>query len=164
MTRKYADCRDHPSVSGCSLAISGEEDELVRVAALHMADVHEHPDTPELRDAIRGDLSDAPAMDTKPGSFIQLIEFHTDRIDEVEALTHEWMDAIGSARTARSEILGTDHDQSHRYVQIVLFPDYAAAMANSEHPVTARFAERLQKLCDGDAQFTNLDVRSSTAF
>lgn len=40
----------------------------------------------------------------------------------------------------------------------------AAAMANSEHPVTARFAERLQKLGDGDAQFTNLDVRSSTAF
>jgi quinol monooxygenase YgiN len=164
MTRKYVDCRDHPSVSGCTLAMSGEQDELVRAAALHMADVHEHPDTPELRDAIRGDLEDAPAMDTKPGSFVQLIEFHTDRIEEVEALTHEWMDAIGSARTARWEILGTDHDHPHRYVQIVQFPDHAAAMANSEHPVTSRFAERLLKLCDGTAQFTNLDVRTSDAF
>jgi hypothetical protein len=164
MTRKYADCRDHPSVSGCTLAISGDEDELVRAAALHMADVHEHPDTPELREAIRGDLRDAPAMDTTPGSFVQLIEFDTDRIDEVEALMREWADAIGPARTVRWEILGADHDQSHRYVQIVQFPGYAAAMANSEHPVTARFAERLQKLCDGVARFTNLDVRSSTAF
>lgn len=162
MTRKHVDCRDHPSVSGCTLAISGDEDELVRVAALHMADVHEHPDTAELRDAIRGDLRDAPAMDTKPGSFLQLIEFHTDRIDEIEALTREWVDAIGSASTARWEVLGVDHDQSHRYVQIVQFPGYAAAMANSEHPVTARFAERLQKLCDGNARFTNLDVRSSS--
>lgn len=163
MTRKYADCRDHPSVSGCTLAISGEEDELVRAAALHMADVHEHPDTPELRDAIRQDLLDAPAMDTKPGSFVQLIEFHTDRIDEVEALMREWVDAIGSARTARWSILGADHDQARRYVQIVQFPGYAAAMANSDHPVTAKFAERLQKLCDSDARFTNLDVRDSNA-
>jgi predicted small metal-binding protein len=164
MTRKYVDCRDQPSVSGCTLAISGEEDELVRAAALHMADVHEHPDTAELRDAIRDDLRDAPAMDTMPGSFVQLIEFHTDRIDEVEAVMREWADVIGSARTARWEVLGADHDQSHRYIQIVQFPDYAAAMANSRHAVTARFAERLHKLCDGDAQFINLDVRNSSAF
>lgn len=164
MTRKYVDCRDHPSVSGCTLAVSGEEDELVRVAALHMADVHEHPDTPELRDAIRDDLRDAPVMEAAPGSFVQLIEFHTDRIDEVEAVMREWADAIGSGRTARWEILTADHDQSHRYVQIVQFPDHAAAMANSEHPVTTRFAERLRKLCDGDARFTNLDVRSTSAF
>lgn len=133
MTRKYVDCRDHPSVSGCTLAMSGDEDELVRAAALHAADVHEHQDTAELRDAIRGDLREAPAMDTMPGSFVQLIEFHTDRIDEVESVMREWADAVVSGRTARWEVLGADHDRPRRYVQIVQFPDHAAAMANSEH-------------------------------
>ena len=56
--RKVADCRDMPSESGCTLAISGEEDEVVRAAAEHAASVHGHEDTPELREQIRGMLKD----------------------------------------------------------------------------------------------------------
>ncbi|GAA4240872.1 DUF1059 domain-containing protein [Actinomadura meridiana] len=56
--RKVADCRDMPSESGCTLTISGEEDEVVRAAAEHAASVHEHTDTPELREQIRGMLKD----------------------------------------------------------------------------------------------------------
>lgn len=40
---------------------------------------------------------------------VELIECHTDRIDEVEAIMREWVDAIGSARTAR----WADHDLAH---------------------------------------------------
>lgn len=54
--RKVADCRDMPSESGCTLTISGEEDEVVRAAAEHAASVHGHTDTPELRDEIRTHL------------------------------------------------------------------------------------------------------------
>jgi len=62
MARKVADCRDMPSESGCTLMISGEEDEVVRAAAEHAASVHGHEDTPELREMIRGGLKDeAPA-------------------------------------------------------------------------------------------------------
>ncbi|GHA80650.1 MULTISPECIES: DUF1059 domain-containing protein [Streptomyces] len=58
MTRKIADCRNYPSVSNCSLAITGEEDEVVRAAAEHAVSVHEHTDSPELRDQIRASLED----------------------------------------------------------------------------------------------------------
>jgi len=56
--RKVADCRDHPSVSGCTLTITGEEEEVVRAAAEHAVSVHEHTDSPELRNMIRADLKD----------------------------------------------------------------------------------------------------------
>ncbi|WP_141577979.1 DUF1059 domain-containing protein [Actinomadura sp. WMMA1423] len=59
--RKVADCRDMPSESGCTLTISGEEDEVVRAAAEHAASVHRHDDTPELREEIRTHLKDERA-------------------------------------------------------------------------------------------------------
>jgi hypothetical protein len=54
--RKVADCREFPSESHCTLAISGEEDEVVRAASEHAASVHGHEDTPELREQIRASL------------------------------------------------------------------------------------------------------------
>lgn len=56
--RKVADCREMPSESGCTLTISGEEDEVVRAAAEHAASVHGHEDTPAFREEIRGTLKD----------------------------------------------------------------------------------------------------------
>ncbi|HWI22352.1 MAG TPA: DUF1059 domain-containing protein [Baekduia sp.] len=56
-----ADCRRWPSDSNCSLTIIGEEDEVVKAAAEHAASVHEHPDTAELREQIRGMLEPAEA-------------------------------------------------------------------------------------------------------
>ena len=59
--RKVADCREFPSDSKCSITIAGEEEEVVRVAAMHAADVHGHKDTPELRSELRKMLKDEPA-------------------------------------------------------------------------------------------------------
>jgi predicted small metal-binding protein len=53
MARKIADCRRFPSESNCSLTIIGDEEEVVRAAAEHAASVHDHEDTPELRQQIR---------------------------------------------------------------------------------------------------------------
>ncbi|MEV4682594.1 DUF1059 domain-containing protein [Streptomyces kurssanovii] len=61
MTRKVADCRNTPSVSGCTLTISGEEEEVVRAAVEHAISVHEHTDTPELRQMVRDSLQDEKA-------------------------------------------------------------------------------------------------------
>lgn len=58
MTRKIADCRKYPSETNCSLAISGEEDEVVRAASEHAVSVHGHEDGPELRSRIRTMLED----------------------------------------------------------------------------------------------------------
>lgn len=58
MARKVVDCRDMPSESGCTLMISGEEEEVVRAAAEHAASVHGHEDTPEFREQLRANLKD----------------------------------------------------------------------------------------------------------
>jgi hypothetical protein len=54
MSRMIADCRRFESDSNCSLTLIGEEQELVDAAAQHAIGVHGHPDTPELREQLRG--------------------------------------------------------------------------------------------------------------
>ena len=56
--RKVADCREMPSESGCTLTISGSEDEVVAAAAQHAQAVHGHADTPEFREEVRSMLKD----------------------------------------------------------------------------------------------------------
>jgi len=59
MGRVMADCRRFESESRCSLTIIGEEDEVVRAAAQHAADVHGHENTPDLAEQIRATLEPA---------------------------------------------------------------------------------------------------------
>ena len=58
MGRKVADCRAFPSESGCTLTISGEEDEVLAAAVQHAVAVHGHEDTAEVRDWLRENLQD----------------------------------------------------------------------------------------------------------
>ncbi len=58
MGRKVADCRDFPSDSGCTLTISGEEDEVLLAATQHAVSVHGHEDTDEVRTWLRQNLKD----------------------------------------------------------------------------------------------------------
>ena len=58
MSRKMIDCRAVPNEAGCTLAISGEPDEVLDAATQHAAQVHGHTDTPELRAMLRSALID----------------------------------------------------------------------------------------------------------
>lgn len=59
MPRMYIDCRDMPSEMGCTVAIAADsEDEVVEAATQHAIAVHQHEDSPELRDGIRQGLKD----------------------------------------------------------------------------------------------------------
>jgi predicted small metal-binding protein len=58
MARKYVDCRDMPSESGCDIAMSGSEEHLMEAAVTHAVTAHGHEDTPELRAEIRGQMRD----------------------------------------------------------------------------------------------------------
>ena len=93
-------------------------------------------------------------------AFIQIISFTTSRPDEVEALVDEWRSRTDGRRTAERSTSGADRERPDTYVQIVEFPSYEAAMANSNLPETAELAEGLAALCDGPPEFRNLDVRS----
>ncbi len=54
MSRKFIDCREIPSDSHCTVAIAADnEEELLDAAVQHAVAVHQHKDTPELRDYLR---------------------------------------------------------------------------------------------------------------
>ena len=90
--------------------------------------------------------------------YIQTIEFTTTRIDEINAALDEWLAQTAGQRAATRGLQTRDRDQADTYVQIVEFPSYEQAMANSALPETAEFAARLAKLCDAPPTFRNLDV------
>ncbi len=67
MGRKFIDCREMPSESNCSLAISADtENELLEAAVQHAVVVHKHSDTPELRDQIRSAMKDGTPPIERP--------------------------------------------------------------------------------------------------
>ena len=163
MTRKNIDCRSAPNEVGCTLAISGEPDELVAAAAEHAVTVHRHADAPELREQLRGLLADEPGV-SAPGAFVQLIEFDTEHIGEWDGIIDRWAAAIGAQHAVRWCVLGTDRDRPGRHVAVVEFGDYDQAMANSGHAATSAFGKELQAICTSEPQFRNLDVRSAQTY
>lgn len=90
--------------------------------------------------------------------FIQLIEYRTDRIDDFTALLDGWLAATQGTRAATRGVQTRDRDAANTYVQIVEFPSFEEAMANSGLPETSEFAAKLASLCDGPPTFRNLDV------
>lgn len=59
MPRKFIDCRESPSESNCTVAISADsEDELLEAAVQHAVKVHGHKDTPQFRDDLRRIIKD----------------------------------------------------------------------------------------------------------
>ncbi len=91
-------------------------------------------------------------------AFVQIIEFKTSKYDEIDTIMDEWMTATEGKRTPTHGLSCRDRDNDGVYVQIVEFPSYEVAMANSELPETGEFAQRMAELCDGPATFRNLDV------
>ena len=91
-------------------------------------------------------------------SFVQIIEITTSRLDEVEALMEEWIAKTEGKRSASRSVLTKDRDRPDTYVQVVEFPSYQEAMANSDLPETGEFAGRMSELCDGPPAFRNLDL------
>jgi predicted small metal-binding protein len=63
MARKYVDCREMPSESLCTIAISGdEENELLEAAIQHAVAAHGHRDNPETRAMIRQAMHQGSAV------------------------------------------------------------------------------------------------------
>lgn len=97
-------------------------------------------------------------------AFIQIIEVTTTRPEKMQELVEKWSAATEGRRTAYRSTLTADRDRPGTYVQIVEFPSYQEAMANSGLPETGQFAEKLARLCDGPPLFRNLDVRRVDMF
>jgi hypothetical protein len=160
VTRKTIDCRMMPSDSNCTVQISGEEEEVLVLAAAHAVAVHGHSDDEELRTGLRGALRDEGVLTIEPGAFLQTIEFHSRDLDRFTSLVERWKSEIGTETTGRWAVVSADRDRPDTYVEVVAFPDFDSAMRNSEHPATTRFAKDMHEATEGEASFRNLDVRA----
>jgi hypothetical protein len=91
-------------------------------------------------------------------AFVQVIEFTTTKVAEAEELMSGWVAATQGRRSAQRSLLTQDRERADTYVQVVEFPSYEEAMANSALPETAALARKLSALCTSGPSFRNLDV------
>ncbi len=92
--------------------------------------------------------------------FVQIVEFSTTKIDQVEATLADYRakrEAAGA--TAPIQVLECkDREQPNPYLAMVRFSSADAAEENSNHPDTAAMAQQMMSLCDGPPKFRNLDL------
>ena len=91
-------------------------------------------------------------------AFIQVIEMHTSKVDELRAMAAEYEKATEGKRTLRRSIIARDRNDANRYFVFAFFDSYESAMENSNLPETSAFGEKQSALLDGPPQFTDLDV------
>jgi quinol monooxygenase YgiN len=91
-------------------------------------------------------------------AFIQIIEMHTKKFDELQALDDQWEQATEGKRTLRRSIVARDRKNPDRYILLAFFDSYESAMENSNLPETAEFAEKQVALLDGPPTFFDLDI------
>jgi len=94
-----------------------------------------------------------------PG-FVQIMEFDTSRIEEVDALSRRLEKEASDGFLARKGTITEDREQRGHHYVIVEFDSYEAAMKNSENPVVNEFAAKMGELLDAPPTFHNLDVVS----
>ena len=90
--------------------------------------------------------------------FVQIIEFQTSRIEEIEALGQPSRTEGSTPPTFLRVLATADRDRPGTYLTLVEFDSYDSAMENSVRPETSDFAARMAALCDGPPVFRNLDV------
>jgi quinol monooxygenase YgiN len=89
--------------------------------------------------------------------FVQIIEFRSNRIDELKALADEMRSGLDSQGALRGTVT-QDRDRPGWYLNIVEFDSYESAMANSNRPEVSAFASRMAALCEEPPRFYNLEV------
>ncbi|MFE5817665.1 hypothetical protein [Streptomyces sp. NPDC056479] len=97
--------------------------------------------------------------------FMQIIDFETERIEEMRALADETEQRLagGNGGPTRRFVL-KDRGQPNRYLVVIEFDSYEDAMRNSDDPETTKFAEQMAALCTRPPSFTDCDVQEMTDF
>lgn len=75
---------------------------------------------------------------TQEVSFLLLIDYKTTRVDEVQALLSQWIEATGGVRTATRTTVGRDRDDAAHFIEILELPSYEEAVRNSNLHETAQ--------------------------
>ncbi|MFE6198531.1 hypothetical protein [Streptomyces sp. NPDC057838] len=91
--------------------------------------------------------------------FVQIIDFETERLDEMEQIFQEaGQRSAGRAGGPTRRTLLRDRANPRRYLALIEFDSYEEAMRNSDDPEIGRLAERVGALCIGDRVYTDCDL------
>jgi uncharacterized protein (DUF1330 family) len=94
-----------------------------------------------------------------PRKFVQIVEFQTDRIDEMRALSEEMDEKFAGRNLGPTHrLVLRDRNTPGRYLVVVEFDSYEEAMRNSNDPETTKMAESMAALCTRPPSFTDCDV------
>ncbi|MFD8816574.1 hypothetical protein ACFV23_35100 [Streptomyces sp. NPDC059627] len=77
-------------------------------------------------------------------TFVQIIDFETDRIDEMKALADEMGSRLaGRENSPTRRLILRDRSRPGHYLGVIEFNSYEEAMRNSDDPETSKFAEQM---------------------
>ncbi|MCQ9181877.1 hypothetical protein KMT30_23060 [Streptomyces sp. IBSBF 2953] len=100
-----------------------------------------------------------------PQRFVQILEFETDRIDDMRALGEEGDQRLaGRPGGPVRRLVLKDRSRPDRYLVVVEFDSYEEAMRNSDDPETGKFAQAMAALCTTPPSFTDCDVVDAADF
>ncbi|MFD7561367.1 hypothetical protein [Streptomyces sp. NPDC059533] len=97
--------------------------------------------------------------------FAQIIDFETDRADEMRELIRQYEQTArteGRKHAPTHRTLLRDRSNPNRILAVVEFDSYEDAMANSNAPETAELARQLAALSTRPPAFTDCDVAESS--
>ena len=92
-----------------------------------------------------------------PG-FVQITEFESSKIKDVDVLGRELAAAMGNKFKPKRAVTTEDRDRPDHCFILVEFDSYEEAMKNSDDPMTSEYSGKLGALVDGPPRFHNLDV------
>lgn len=93
--------------------------------------------------------------------FVQILEYQTSRIEELEALAREFREQSANTPGVAKPLRGTitaDTERPGYYLSIIEFESQEVAMEASNRPETQEFFGRMSGLMEGPPKFYNLDV------
>ncbi|MBN0044014.1 hypothetical protein JS756_07800 [Streptomyces actuosus] len=100
-----------------------------------------------------------------PVRFAQIIEFETDRIDEIRRLAEEADERFaGREHGPVRRLVLQDRNQPHRYLVVIEFDSHEDAVRNNDDPDTGKLAEQMAALCTRPPAFTDCDVQERADF
>ncbi|MEV8535230.1 hypothetical protein [Streptomyces sp. NPDC051211] len=94
--------------------------------------------------------------------FAQIIDFETERIDEVRELLRAYEERArseGRTGTPEARTLLKDRANPNRYLAVVEFESYEVAMANSKAAETNELAQELSALMTRPTVYTDCDIQ-----
>jgi uncharacterized protein (DUF1330 family) len=97
--------------------------------------------------------------------FVQIVDFETERIEEMRKLAEEMDERFGGRSGGPTHrLVLKDRNQPNRYLVVIEFNSYEDAMRNSNNPETTKFAEKMAALCTRPPSFIDADAESMTEF